>query len=122
MADVQDKDRIAVLHANGYDGVSKQILSIARKPEKYALELTSRARKLMRLAFPNDPLVPDQETKAERPPTDPDVRCKLPPALKAEFLEALREDGYSEIQSGLAFVINTYLIRRRYEEDIQQAG
>jgi hypothetical protein len=119
---VQDKDRVAVLRANGYDGVTNQTLSIAKKPEKYALELTSRARRLMQLAFPNDPLVPDQETKAERPPTDPDVRCKIPKTLKEELAQALREDGYNEMQTGLMFIINMYLVRRRHEEDIQQAG
>jgi len=31
MANVQDKDRIAVLRANGYDGVTAQTLSIAKK-------------------------------------------------------------------------------------------
>lgn len=119
---VQDKERIAVLRANGYDGVTNQTLSIARKPEKYALCLVPRARKLMQIAFPNDPIVPEDARPADKQPADPTVRCRLPEERKAELLEALREDGYSEIQAGLAFIINMYLIRRRHEESIQQAG
>jgi len=76
----------------------------------------------MQLAFPNDPFIPECEPKAERPPSDPDVRCKLPEALKKELSQALREDGYNEMQTGLIFIINMYLVRRRHEEDIKQAG
>jgi hypothetical protein len=119
---VQDKDRIAVLHANGYDGVTKQTLSIARKPEKYALCLVPRARRLMQLAFPNDPITPEDARPAEKQPSDPTVRCKLPETRKAELLEALREDGYSEIQAGLAYIINMYLIRRKHEETLEPTG
>ena len=119
---VQDKERIAVLRANGYEGVTNQTLSIARKPEKYALCLVPRARKLMQIAFPNDPIVPEDARPADKQPADPTVRCNLPKERKAELLEALREDGYSEIQAGLAYIINMYLIRRRHEESIQQAG
>lgn len=119
---VQDKDRIAVLRANGYDGVTNQTLSIAKKPERYALELTSRAKRLMRLSFPNDPLIPDPEPKVDRPHRDPDMRFRLSEELKEELAQALREDGYDQWQSGLLFIINMYLVRRRHEEDIQQAG
>ncbi len=122
MANVQDKDRIAVLRANGYDGVTNQTLSIAKKPERYALELTPRAKRLMRLAFPNDPLVPDPEPKANRPHRDPDMRFRLSDELKEELAQALHEDGYDQWQSGLVFIINMYLVRRRHEENIQQAG
>ena len=121
---VQDKDRIAVLQANGFAGVTKQTISIARNPDRFALCLIPRADKLLRLAFPNDPLIPGELKDAkESRPQDPTVRCKISEARKAELIQALREDGYNEIQSGLAFVIEMYLIkRRRDEDDIQQAG
>jgi hypothetical protein len=118
---VQDKDRLAVLHANGYTGATKQTLSIARNPKKYALCLYPPADRLLNIAFPNEPLMPD-ELRAVRPAQDPTVRCKLPESRKQELLQALREDGYSEIQTGLAFIINMYLIRRRHEEPVEQAG
>ncbi len=119
---VQDKDRIAVLRANGFDGVTNQTLSIARKPEKYALCLIPRAKKLMQLAFPNDPIVPEDSRPADNKPSDPTVRCKLPEHRKAELAEALREDGYSDMQSGLSYIIDIYLVRRKYEEPVEQAG
>ncbi len=119
---VQDKDRIAVLQANGFDGVTKQTISIARNPEKYALCFISRAEKILRLAFPNDPLLPEDNRRAEKVPSDPTVRCKLPEKRKDELLQALREDGYAEIQAGLAYIIDMYLIRRRHEESVEQAG
>ena len=119
---VQDKDRIAVLQANGYSGVTKQTISIARNPKRFALVLESKALKLQRLAFPNDPFYPE-EAKQERPAQDPTVRCKLPDHRKQELLQALHEDGYAEIQTGLSYIIDMYLIRRKHgETSIQQAG
>lgn len=119
---VQDKDRIAVLHANGYVGATKQTISIARNPKRFALVLEPNALRLQKLAFPNDPFYPEDERAKDEKPSDPTVRCKLPRPRKAELVEALREDGYADMQSGLSYIINMYLIRRKHEESVEQAG
>lgn len=118
---VPDKARIDVLQANGYDGVTKQTISLARKPKKFALVLEPNALRLQKLAFPNEPFYPEDERKRASLP-DPTLRCHLPQKLKDEVLQALREDGYPDAQAGLLFLIDMYLIRRRNEEPVEQAG
>lgn len=98
---VLDKHRIDVLRAAGYSGMTKSVFSMLKNPDKYAVRLVPRAAKLLQLAFPNETPVGESPRDAEKPLPDPTVRCKIPNKRKAELLQALKEDGYDEIQSGL---------------------
>lgn len=123
MDEVLDKHRIEVLRAAGYSGMTKSVFSMLKNPDKYAARLVPRAVKLLQLAFPNETPVGESPRDPEKPIPDPTVRCKIPIARKAQLLQALKEDGYDEIQSGLAYIIEMYLIRRKHgEESLQQTG
>jgi hypothetical protein len=119
---VPDKDRIDLLRLNGYSGVSKQTISIARSPKKFALVMETQALRLQQVAFPNDPFYPET-AKKERKPQDPTMRFHADPLLKDEILKAFAEDGYPDAQTGLTRVMQWWLEwRRTNEAGIQQAG
>lgn len=119
---LEDRDRIAVLRANGYDGVTKQTISLARKPMKFALVMEPKALKLMRLSFPNDPFYPETEKKEKRE-QEPTLRVHTAPLFKQQVLKAFDEDGFSSMQEGMTQVLKWWLEwRQRDEANLQSAG
>lgn len=119
---VPDKDRIALLHLNGYSGVSKQTISIARNPKKFALVMEPQALRLQQVAFPNDPFYPETEKKEKRQ-QEPTLRFHADPLFKQQILKAFDEDGFSSTQDGMENVLKWWLEwRRQNETNIEQAG
>ncbi|MPM37056.1 hypothetical protein SDC9_83661 [bioreactor metagenome] len=107
MEAVLDKDRVASIKTV-CPKHNKYLYSLAKNPA-FGVRLSAAAVRQHRKAFPGDPVPGEIERAPSKRKNSESIVCRSTKKRKAEFLRAIKDDGFPDMQTGLSSVIETYL-------------
>ena len=93
-----------------YPKYDKSLQSKVERPDAYGIKLLGSAEKLVMDTLATKPHAP---RRADKHRLSHSARCRISKTKLGRLQQAFKRDGYDTVQSGMTWLIDNYLLRRK---------
>lgn len=112
-----DKEKIAAIRAIR-PGFNKSLYSMFYRRMKYGIAPDREVKRYLSKLYPGQPIPGEPEKKITKRKNTELISCRSTKKHKAEFLRAIKDDGFPDMQTGLSSVIDTYLLVGKQRDEL----